>query len=177
MLPLINKSYGPNHLYTARVLGSIARLYTLQERYSEAELLVNRAMVIQKKVYGPEHHLIAPTQLIMARICIHQGRYSEAQKLCNRALSSLENVFDRNHPNMRDAIDTMTQLYHKTGNVTDAAKIGQRAERLSSPKQAAYDYTSAFNSLAKNLLTTESKHSGKLKDNDEVSLLIDLAQP
>ena len=36
--------YGPDCLYTANVLGSIAQLYDLQGRYDDAEKAINRVL-------------------------------------------------------------------------------------------------------------------------------------
>ena len=58
-MDLVNKSYGQEHLYTAEVLVGIAKLYLLQERYTESEELINRATAIQERVYGADHYLIA----------------------------------------------------------------------------------------------------------------------
>ena len=50
----ISDYYGADHLYTAKVLSDIAKLYYLQGKYEEARQLLNYAMDIQEKVFGAE---------------------------------------------------------------------------------------------------------------------------
>ena len=88
-MALINTSYGPDHLYTANVLGSIAKLYTLQGRYDEAEELIDRTIAKQESIYGPDHHLVAPSWLTKARICYAKGNYTSSEKLFEKTLASV----------------------------------------------------------------------------------------
>jgi len=107
-MTLINCSYGPDHLYTANVLGSVARLYTLQGRYDEAEELIDRTVATQEKIYGPDNHLIAGSWLTKARVCIAKGNYDGSEKLIEKALSSVR----------------------KTGNTAIFTKLEQRVEEI-----------------------------------------------
>ena len=214
VIKIIENSYGPNHLYTTRVLCSMAALYVHQKRFSEAKELMSRLLPIQERVYGPNHHFLVPAWLVqasiykaegnlvntkmlleksltavenltnsgrviecdilsrmgelyisskeytkaedvlqraleilegskdnetdctaialnsLAKLYIIQGKYSEAQSLCVRALGILENIFDENHPNIADVLETQVRLSHETGNMTDAARFEQRAEKI-----------------------------------------------
>ncbi len=49
-----------------------------------------------------------------------------AQKLCIRALEILEGFFDENHPSVVQVLKTMADLYRRTGNVAEVAKLMQR---------------------------------------------------
>jgi tetratricopeptide (TPR) repeat protein len=110
---LINSSYGPEHLYTANVLGSVARLYTLQGRYDEAEELIDRTVATQEKIYGPDNHLIAPSWLTKARVCQAKGNYDHSERLIEKALSAVR----------------------KTGNTAIYTKLEQRAEEIRAGSQ------------------------------------------
>jgi len=112
----INNSYGPDHLYTANVLGSIAKLYTLQERYADAEKLINRAVAVQEKVYGPDHHLIAPSWLTKAKVCQVKGDHAQAERLIKKALAAVE----------------------KSGNAAAFAKLEKRVKEIRASKQAGH---------------------------------------
>ncbi|HUU19578.1 MAG TPA: tetratricopeptide repeat protein [Sedimentisphaerales bacterium] len=107
-MALINISYGPEHLYTANVLGSVARLYTLQGRYDEAEELIDRTVATQEKIYGPDNHLIAPSWLTKARVCQAKGDHVRSETLIQKALSAVR----------------------KTGNTAIYTKLEQRAEEI-----------------------------------------------
>ena len=88
-MTLINSSYGPDHLYTANVLGNVAKLYSLQGRLVEAEELIDRTIVKQESIYGSEHHLVAPSWLTKARICHAKRNYAQSEKLFEKALTSV----------------------------------------------------------------------------------------
>ncbi len=218
----IENSYGPEHLYTTRVLCSMAALYVLQQRYAEAEELISRVLPIQERIYGPDHHFLVPVWLVkssiyeaegdldntkalleksfssveniagsghavecdvlgrlgelyilskeyakaedvlkralavlesseatdtdraaitlnsLAKVYINQGKYSKAQSLCGRALDILENIFDEYHPYVADVLETQVQLNRETGNMTEAARLEQRAEEIRVRKRVAY---------------------------------------
>lgn len=113
VMTLINSSYGPDHLYTANVLGSVARLYTLQGRYDEAEELIDRTVATQEKIYGPDNHLIAGSWLTKARVCQAKGNYVRSEKLIEKALSAVR----------------------KTGNLAIYAKLERRVEEIRASNQ------------------------------------------
>lgn len=112
-MTLINISYGPDHLYTANVLGSVARLYMLQGRYNKAEELIDRAIATQEKIYGPDHHLIAESWLTKARVCHAKGNYVHSEKLIKKALASVR----------------------KTGNMAIYTKLERRVREIRAGKQ------------------------------------------
>ena len=112
-MTLINISYGPDHLYTANVIGGIAKLYTLQGRYNKAEELIDRTIATQEKIYGTDHHLIAGSWLTKARVCHAKGNYVHSEKLIKKALASVR----------------------KTGNMAIFTKLEQRAKDIRAGKQ------------------------------------------
>jgi tetratricopeptide (TPR) repeat protein len=95
------------------VLGSVARLYTLQGRYDEAEKLIDRAVATQEKIYGPDNHLIAGSWLTKARVCQAKDNYVRSEKLIEKALSAVR----------------------KTGNTAIYTKLEQRAEEIRASNQ------------------------------------------
>jgi len=52
-------------------------------------------------------------------------------------LNTFERVFSQAHSNVADVLETMAQLYHKTGNITEAEKLAERIEKIRSHKQVA----------------------------------------
>ncbi len=89
-LPLINSSYGPEHLYTANVLAGVSKLFILQKRYDEAKDLIDRAAAVQEEVYGSGHHVLAESWLIKAKLCHVKKDYAQAEKLINMVLDAIE---------------------------------------------------------------------------------------
>ena len=51
----MEKSLGPEHLYVAATLSSLAALYHAQGRYGEELPLYQRAIAITEKTRGPNH--------------------------------------------------------------------------------------------------------------------------
>jgi len=90
----IEKSYGPEHLYTTKALASLAGLYVLQKRYAEAERLTSRILPVQEEVYGPDHYLLVPVWLLISQIDQAKGDLPSAKMLLDKALKAVENQAD-----------------------------------------------------------------------------------
>jgi tetratricopeptide (TPR) repeat protein len=84
-MPLINKSYGPNHLYTANVLASMAELYELQGKYASAQELNKRSSIIKERIYGPNHNFSKTIQLGKATISQNKGSHATEKNFTNQA--------------------------------------------------------------------------------------------
>lgn len=115
-LPAVSDTFGPEHLYTANLLGNIAKLYVLQGRFSQAEMLITQAVSVQEKVYGTSNYLVAPSWLTMANVCWAKGDTAQAEKLIQKALAAVE----------------------KTGNVTEMVLLQRQVSQIRSTKPSAY---------------------------------------
>jgi tetratricopeptide (TPR) repeat protein len=78
----------PNIRRLRRFLTNLANVYRNQGKYSEAEWLLKRALVIREKALGPNHPDIAHTLNILAGVYQAQRKYSEAEGLIKRVLAS-----------------------------------------------------------------------------------------
>ncbi len=85
-LEVIVRSFGPEHLYTAKVQSSLAVLYVSQGRYAQAETLISRALAVHEKVHGPDHHFLIPLWLVKADIDQAQGETANAKMLLEKSL-------------------------------------------------------------------------------------------
>ncbi len=90
----IEKSYGPEHLYTTKALASLAGLYVLQQRYAEAEKLTSRILPVQEEVYGPNHYLLVPVWLLISQIDQAKGDMPSAKVLLDKSRKAAENQAD-----------------------------------------------------------------------------------
>ncbi len=113
-LPVVSETFGPEHLYTANLLANVAKLYVLQGKYSQAEMLIAKAVTIQEKVYGQKNPLVAPSWLTMANVCWAKGDFTQAEKLIQKALAAVE----------------------KTGNVTQMVVMQRQVAQIYSIKPA-----------------------------------------
>lgn len=150
-LDSINNNYGPNHLYTARVIGSIAKLYTLQKRYTEAQSLINRALVVQEKTYGQNHHFLASTWLTIAMIRQAKKNYTEAEQLLQNALIVVEENRGPEHPMTGKVLSSLGAVYIDDGKYKEAESTCLRAVNvLEDSLGADNDSTAvALNNLAR----------------------------
>jgi tetratricopeptide (TPR) repeat protein len=147
----IENSYGLNHLYTTRVLSSVAALYVRQGRFAEAEELVLRVLPIQERIYGPNHRFLVPVRLVQSSIYEAQGDLVNTKKLLEKSLESIENTTDYDHGVECDILSRLGQLYILTKEYEKAEDILQKTmEILESSNGAETDREAvALNSLAK----------------------------
>ncbi|MGD8499842.1 MAG: tetratricopeptide repeat protein [Phycisphaerales bacterium] len=147
----IENSYGPEHVYTTRVLGSMAGLYALQKRYAEAEKLIARTLPIQEKVYGPDHHLLIPVWLVMSRIYQAKGDLVNAKMLLEKSLRAAENQGNSGHLVEGDVLSQLGEFYIFSEEHTEAERALERALKAFESSQGTNsDRTAiALNSLAK----------------------------
>lgn len=127
-MPPINGNYGPDHLYTANVIADIAKLYVLQERYSEAEELINHAISIQEKTYGSNHHLVCASWLTKATICQRNGELAQAEKLVSKSLAVI---------NKSGNAEAFTKLQEDARNIRADIKVSYEPVAKATPKNSA----------------------------------------
>ena len=123
----IENSYGHNHLYTTKVLCSMASLYVLQQRYTEAEELISRVLPIQQSIYGPDHHFLVPAWLVKSSIYEAQGDLVNAKALLEQSLDSLEDITGSGYAVDCDILSRLGELYILRKEYTKAEEILQIA--------------------------------------------------
>ena len=96
-------------------------------RFSDAEMLYQRALAIFEKVLGPEHPDVASSLNNLAALYEDQGRYAEAQPLFRRALAVNEKVLGPDHPDVATSLNNLAALYDDEGNYAQAELLYQRA--------------------------------------------------
>jgi len=129
---------GSGHAVECDVLSRLGELYILSKEYKKAEDILQRALEILESSKGTDTDRTAVALNSLAKVYISQGKYSEAQNLCGRALDILENIFDEYHPNIADVLENQVQLNRKSGNMTEAARLEQRAEEIRMRKRVVY---------------------------------------
>ena len=127
-LRVIEGSYGPTHLYTTKVLTSIAGLYVRQGRYDRAEELMSRALPIQEKMYGANHHFLVPAWLAMSRIHQAKGNLARAKALLAKSLHVAEKQTDSGR--LLKVLEAQIQLARETGDTTALAKLQKRIDKI-----------------------------------------------
>ncbi len=147
----IENSFGPDHLYTAKVYSSMASLYAQRGRYAEAEELIARALPIQERVHGPNHHLLIPVWLVKSRIYEAKGDLLNAKVFLEKSLGAVKNQADSGHVVEFDILSRFGEFYLLSKKYSQAEDVLQRAlEVLESSQGTNNDRTAiALNSLAK----------------------------
>jgi tetratricopeptide (TPR) repeat protein len=147
----IEKSFGPEHLYTAKVYSSMALLYARQGRYDEAEELIARALPIQERVHGPDNHLLVPVWLIKSRIYEANGDMLNAKVFLEKSLSAVENQPDSDYMVECDVLIRLGEFSLLSEKYTKAKVAFQKAlEVLENSQNNKNDRTAvALNNLAK----------------------------
>ncbi len=90
----------------------LAELYIDQERYTDAERLLRRAIQIRKKSCGRDHGDTAASLETLARLCWLQKRYSEANPLRAEAVRIARKSLGEEHP------DTLTYMFNQAVDFT-----------------------------------------------------------
>ena len=120
------------------ILSRLGQLYILSKEYKKAEYILQKALDIMGNSKGTDTDHTAIVLNSLARLYIIQGKYSKAQSMCDRALDILESIFGDYHQNIADVLETQVHLNRETGNMTEAARLEQRAEEIRARKRMAY---------------------------------------
>lgn len=73
-LDIYEQHYGPDHLMTANVLESMAKLYIVQKDLAHADQAISKSMAIKTRIFGRYHPMLIDGWLTMARLCKQQGQ-------------------------------------------------------------------------------------------------------
>ena len=104
---------GSAHPDVAASLNNLAELYSLQERYTEAEALYLRSLAIREQQLGIEHPAIATSLSNLANLYSLQGRYGEAEPLYLRALAIMFSGLGEDHPNTQTVWQNFLSFLNK----------------------------------------------------------------
>jgi tetratricopeptide (TPR) repeat protein/transcriptional regulator with XRE-family HTH domain len=101
----------------------------LRERalFTQAESLLQRALVIQEQVLGPEHLDIASSLNNLARLYRDLGKNELSEPLLQRALAIQEQVLGPEHPQLASSLNNLGRFYHIQAQFENAELFYQRA--------------------------------------------------
>jgi tetratricopeptide (TPR) repeat protein len=95
--------------------------------YSEARLLLDRALAITEKAFGPEHPEVATRLNNLALLLRYQGDHAAAQLLLDRALAINEKALGPEHPHTATTLDNLASLLQAQGDLVKAQPLFERA--------------------------------------------------
>jgi tetratricopeptide (TPR) repeat protein len=134
----------------ARLLGQAGTYSYYRARFSDAEPLFLRALVISEKAFGPYHPDVASGLNNLALLYRGQAKYAQAEPLFRRALAINESVLGPEHAHVAAALGNLAGLYKSQGKHAQAEPLLQRAlaicEKALGPDHP--DLATSLNNLA-----------------------------
>lgn len=94
----------------ASCLMNIASLYSLQNRYSEAEDCYKQSLDLWKLLVGEKHYTVAALMNNLAKLYESQGRYNEAEPLYRNALELFKELLGSEHKDVAQVMASLTEL-------------------------------------------------------------------
>ncbi|MGD0009424.1 MAG: FxSxx-COOH system tetratricopeptide repeat protein [Terriglobia bacterium] len=111
----------------ARLLNSAGYYLHRRARFSDAEPLYQRALMIFEKVLGPEHPNVATSLNNLAAVHHDQGKYAQAEPLYQQALAVREKALGPEHPAVAASLNNLAELCRARGKYTEAEPLYRRA--------------------------------------------------
>lgn len=88
-------AFGPNHPQVALIQRALADLYTIEEKYPQAEQFNKQALASIEKALGPNHPETGESLYKMAEMYYMKENYNNAIDFLNRSLLIKENFFGK----------------------------------------------------------------------------------
>jgi tetratricopeptide (TPR) repeat protein len=95
--------------------------------YTEAELLMQRALEIDEHSFGKDHPDVARNLNNLALLLKDTNRLAEAEPLMRRALEINEHSLGKDHPNIAKALSNLALLFQATNRLGEAEPLMRRA--------------------------------------------------
>lgn len=126
-LSLVEERLGDQHQDFAVSLNNLAKVYFLQDKYIEAEPLLEKALLC----YSEQENLNAAVSCSLLGEVYHaQQRYEQAEPLLTKALEIRLNILGKEHPDTATSLNNLAGLYDSQGYHTEALRLYQQALEL-----------------------------------------------
>lgn len=129
-LPLLEQSFGKDHLHVAAVVYNLGRLRHDQHRLDEADQLYQRALLVWLETYGPHHPLSLSALEDLGRLNVERGSYGDAETILKRLVEIREDVHGTGSPEIVPALSDLAGLYVLLGRDAEAEVLYARALAL-----------------------------------------------
>jgi tetratricopeptide (TPR) repeat protein len=108
---------------TLVVVTKLAAYYTAQERYTEAEPHLWRALQLRRLLQGPAHPKVARSLVELAQMYRKQRKFARAEPLFRLSLFIQEEAVGRRHPDFLQTLNDLAELYYAEGKFTEAEPL------------------------------------------------------
>jgi tetratricopeptide (TPR) repeat protein len=109
------------------LMSNVGTIFFAKAQWSEAELLMRRAMEIKEKRYGTNHPKYAIGLNNLAQLLKITNRLSEAEPLMRRALEIDEENLGPDHPDVAMALHNLALLLQEKNRLNEAEPLMRRA--------------------------------------------------
>jgi len=121
LVPLLEKSIGPEHPDTLFCRTGVAHALNFQRKYAEAEMQYRAVFAIQERVLGSEHQVTLEARYNL--VGVQYGRsikHSEAEAEYRAVLAILQRVLGLEHPTTLKARSTVATTLDSQGKYAEA---------------------------------------------------------
>lgn len=125
-LTYAEQTLGPEHPQTLASLNNLAALYQDQDRYREAEPLLQRALAARSRVMGADHPTTRQSAADLAVLYSGQGRYAEAEPLLQQMVAADQQRLGPDHLSTLMSLNTLALLYRDQGRYEQAEPLLRR---------------------------------------------------
>lgn len=136
-LPILEQSFGKDHLHVAAVVYNLGRLRHDQHRLDEADQLYQRALLVWLESYGPHHPLSLSALEDLGRLNVERGSYGDAETILKRLVEIKEEVYGTGSPEIVPSLGDLAGLYVLLGRDSEAEVLYARALALLQRKDGA----------------------------------------
>ena len=118
---------GPEHPEVATSLNNLALLLKAQRKYTEAEQVFKRALLIMEKSLGQNHPDVGTSLNHLANLYQEQRKFAEAElSLYERALALLEASLGPEHQDLTPVINSLVEVIKAQGKPEQAEPFYQQ---------------------------------------------------
>src|SRR5208337_454659 len=117
----------PDDLVSTCDLEAGAQVYIEQHKYSRAERLFKRVLVIKENTLGARHPDVHSSLNDLVIVYKLQGKYGDAEDLYKRELAITEKAVGVSHRDVATSLDNLANLYRSQGKYSAAEPLYKRA--------------------------------------------------
>lgn len=131
LVALTKARYGVNSAKHADALDELAKIYSFQSRFTDAEPVYEQVLAIRKTVLGPRHADVLETIVRLADIYAKTERAHKGEALLRQGIAERERAVGRDHASLAEAMRTLAGIEMALQNYSAAETSMRRAVALS----------------------------------------------
>jgi tetratricopeptide (TPR) repeat protein len=128
--PIQERIYGPNHHFLVPVRLLEARIAQAKGDLTDMKRLLDQSLRVVEEQVDSDRLVEGEILSRLGQYHLQSNEYAQAEVMLTRALNVLEGIFDEYHPRVADVLEILAQLRRETGEVTEAARLQQRAKDI-----------------------------------------------